>query len=95
MDETRISTVQDPASILAPKGQKGVDSATNWEEGKNITVLCTIENSGFILPIFIFPYQRMSFLLEKDGPPCAVHQCQKSGWTNEDFFAVWLTLRRI
>jgi hypothetical protein len=91
MDETGISTVQDPGLILPPKGQKRVGSITSWERGKNVTVICTVSaNGNFIPPMFIFPCQSMSPLLEKDGPPCAIYHCPKSGWTNEDLFVVWL-----
>jgi hypothetical protein len=91
MDETGISTVQDPGLILAPKGQKRVGSITSWERGKNVTVVCTLSaNSSLNPPMFIFPRQRMSHVLEKDVPSCAIYHCSKSGWINEDLFMVWL-----
>jgi len=91
MDETGISTVQDPGKIIAPKGQKRVGSITSWERGKNVTVICGMSSSGtYIPPTFIFPRKRMSNQLTKDGPPGALYQCTKNGWTNEEVFLEWL-----
>ncbi|XP_025420160.1 uncharacterized protein LOC112690370 [Sipha flava] len=79
MDETRISTVEDPGKIIASKGQKRVGSITSWERGKNVTVFCGMSSSGtFIPPTFIFPRKRMS------------NQLTKNGWTNEEVFLEWL-----
>lgn len=91
MDETGISTVQDPGKIIAPKGQKRVGSVTSWERGKNVTVICSMSASGtFVPPVFIFPRKRMCHQLQRNGPPGAVYQCTKNGWSNEDIFLVWL-----
>lgn len=91
MDETGISTVQEPGVVVAPKGQKRVGSVTSWERGKNITVVCCMSAAGqYVPPMFIYPRARMSPLLERDGPPGSIYACSKSGWTNEDLFIVWL-----
>lgn len=90
-DETGITTVQDPGTILASKGKKRVGSVTSWERGKLVTVMCAMSASGsFVPPMFIFPRQRMSPLLQKDGPACAIYECSKKGWTNEGIFVKWL-----
>jgi hypothetical protein len=69
MDETFMGTIQEPSSILAPKGQKRICSVTSWEWGKNVTVICAMNASGrFIPPKFIYPRQRMSPNLKKDEP---------------------------
>lgn len=91
VDETGISTVQEPEKILAKKGQKRVGSITSWEKGKTITVICAMSATGaYIPPLFIFPRQRHSTLLEKDGPPRAAYECSHNGWTNEEIFLKWL-----
>jgi hypothetical protein len=75
MDETGISTVQDPGKIIAPKGQKCVGSVTSWERGKNVTVICSMSASGtYIPPLFIFPRKRMCHQLQKNGPPGLLYQ---------------------
>jgi hypothetical protein len=54
VDETGMGTVQEPGSILAPKGQKRVGSVTSWEWGKNVTAMCVMNASDcFIPPMFI------------------------------------------
>lgn len=91
MDETGISSVQKPVHILAPKGKHQVGSATSWERGRNITVVCAMSASGsYIPPMFIYPRQRMSPLLERGGPAGSVYTCSHNGWTNEDIFLDWL-----
>lgn len=91
MDETGITTVTDPGNLIAPKGQKRVGSVTSWERGKNITVICTMNASGsYVPPVFIFPRKRMDNNLSRNGPPGALYQCSKNGWTNENIFLEWL-----
>lgn len=81
MDETGITTVQDPGNIIALKGQKHIGSITSWERGKNITVICTMSASGFFIPpMFIFPRKRMDTKLSKNGPPGAnIHALKMVG----------------
>ncbi|XP_052749766.1 uncharacterized protein LOC128200418 [Galleria mellonella] len=70
VDETGVSTVQKPGTILAKTGQKRVGTVTSWERGKTVTVVCAMSASGvYVPPMFIYPRQRHSPLLEKDGPP--------------------------
>lgn len=91
VDETGITTVQETEKIIAPKGQKRVGSVTSWERGKTVTVICAMSASGsFVPPLFIFPRQRHSPQLEKDGPLGAVYTCSHNGWTNEKLFILWL-----
>lgn len=92
VDETGITTVTDPGKVLAEKGQRRVGSVTSAERGSNITVMCAMSAAGnFIPPMFIFPRQRMTPLLEKDGPAGALYTNSKNGWINEDLFVTWLT----
>lgn len=45
--------------------------------------------SGSYIPsMFIYPRQRMSAQLSKDGPDEAIYHCSKNGWTNENLFVV-------
>ncbi|XP_074041347.1 uncharacterized protein [Leptinotarsa decemlineata] len=91
MDETGVTTVQDPGTVIAEKGQKRVGSVTSYERGKNITVICAVSAAGsYIPPMFIYPRQRMSPQLSKDGPIEAIYHCSKNGWTNQELFVTWL-----
>lgn len=68
-----------------------IGSVTNWERGKNNTVICATSASGsFILPLFISPRKRMDMKLAKNGPSVAVYECIKNGWTTDENFMKWL-----
>ena len=79
-DETGITTVQEPGTILATKGKRRVGSVTSWERGKLVTIMCAMSAAGnFVPPMFIYPHKRMSPLLKKDSPPCAIYECSPKG----------------
>ncbi|KAF2879053.1 hypothetical protein ILUMI_27147 [Ignelater luminosus] len=92
MGETGVSTVQEPGKIFAKTGQKRVGTVTSWERGKTVAVVCAMSSAGvYVPPVFIYPRQRHSSLLEKDGPPGQfIYDCSKNGWTNESLFFKWL-----
>lgn len=91
MDETGVTTVQDPGKVVSTQGKKRVGSVTSWERGKTITVICSMSAAGnYIPPMFIYPRKRMSPHLQKDGPPCALYDCTHNGWSNETMFVTWL-----
>jgi hypothetical protein len=59
--------------------------------GKNATVICAMNVAGGFIPsMFIYPRQRMSPTLKKDGPTGALYKCSKNCWTNEDLFMSWI-----
>jgi len=91
MDETGITTVQQPQTVIAAKGQKRLGAMTSGERGRTITVVCAVSAAGsFIPPMFIFPRQRMASGLSTDGPIGAIYHCSKNGWTTAELFLVWL-----
>lgn len=45
---------------------------------------------NFIPPMVIFARQRMTPLLEKDGPGGALYTNSNNGWINENLFVTWL-----
>lgn len=91
MDETGITTVQDTNRILAAKGQKRIGAVTSGERGQTTTVICAFNAAGtYVPPVFIYARQRMTPLLEGNGPPGSLYKCSKNGWTNEELFIQWL-----
>lgn len=91
VDETGISSVQDPGKVVTEKGQKRVGSITSGERGKTITAVCAVSATGVYLPpMLIYPRQRHSPALESDGPRGAIYRCSKNGWITEDLFVDWL-----
>jgi hypothetical protein len=61
MDETGVLTVQESGIILALKGQKRVGSGKE----ARLSVICAMSVAGsFMPPLFIYPQQRMTTLME-------------------------------
>lgn len=56
MDESGLTTAQNPNKIVAPRGKKQIGSITSQERGELVTFVGTISASGVsIPPLFIFP----------------------------------------
>ena len=56
VDETGLTTVQNPGKVVAPKGEKTVGKVTSAERGELITAICCMSASGTHLPpMFVFP----------------------------------------
>ena len=56
MDETGISSVQNPEKNLSGREMKQVGKLTSLEKGKTITVVCAINSIGsYILQCLYFP----------------------------------------
>lgn len=52
------------------RGKKEFGSVTSWERWKLVTVMCAMNVAGNVIPpLFIFPRNRKSPVLQKDGPP--------------------------
>ena len=91
MDETGLTTVQEPGRVIAPKGFRQVGKITSAERGVLVTLICACNAAGvFLPPMYIFPRKRMPDTLMKDAPPQAVGYANPSGWTDEELFPKWL-----
>ncbi|KAJ8946715.1 hypothetical protein NQ318_006973 [Aromia moschata] len=67
----------------------------SYLRGKTVTVICAMSASGSLIPpLFIFPLQRHSPHLEKDGPLGAVYISSHNGWTNEKIFILCMYRKR-
>lgn len=87
MDETGISTVQEPEQVVARRGDRQVGSATSGERGTLVTLACAGNALGIMIPpMFIFP--RVHFI--RDGPPGCVGTANASGWMVEEHFLEFL-----
>jgi hypothetical protein len=79
MDETGINTVQMSSTVLAEKS------------ALHITVVCGMSASGsFVPPMFIYPRQKLTKEMKKNGPAGSSYHRSKTGWINEELFVVWL-----
>lgn len=91
VDETGITNVHKPSSILAPKGQKQVGGATSGERGRTVSVCCAFNAVGsYVPPMFIFPRERMGPAFERGGPAGSLYRCSKNGWMTDHLFQDWL-----
>ena len=92
VDESGLSTVQNPQKILAQKGQHQVGKICSAERGQNITVICCVNAVGtnYIPPLFVFPRVRMNPCLMNGSPPQSIAMTSHNGWSNEEIFVKWL-----
>ena len=91
MDETGLSSVQQPVNVVAQKGKKRVGKMTSGEKGKTVTVLCAANAAGqFVPPMFIYSRARLQESLLNGAPVGSIGACTKSGWTDQTCFLTWL-----
>lgn len=56
LDETGLTTVQNPKKIISPKGVKQIGKATSAERGQLVTLIACINAIGNHIPtMLIFP----------------------------------------
>ncbi|XP_060878158.1 uncharacterized protein LOC132950650 [Metopolophium dirhodum] len=87
LDETGITTVQNPGKIVAQKGKKQVGAITSSERGTLVTMclaVSALENT--IPPMFVFPRVNYKDHFIRGGPPGCVGTSNKSGWMQGDQF---------
>jgi len=90
-DESGLTTVHVPRSIIAKKGAKQVGKMTSGEKGKTVTTVCCMSASGtFVPPFLIFPRKNMTDTLMHGAPAGAVGCASPNGWIDSDIFVRWL-----
>lgn len=91
MDETGVTTVQEPENVVAGRGVRQVGAVTSGERGTLVTVACAGNALGnMIPPMFIFPRVNFKDHFIRDGPPGCIGAANKSGWMMEDHFLQFL-----
>jgi len=91
VDETGLTTVQNPGKIVAPKGIKQVGAVTSAERGVLVTLCCAVNALGHAIPpMFIFPRVRYHERLVDGGPAGCIGASHKSGWMTKENFLVFL-----
>ncbi len=91
VDETGVTTVQNPNKVVAQTGVKQVGKATSAERGTLVTVTCAISaNGNAIPPMFVFPRVHYRDHFIKGAPPGSVGTANKSGWQTDVTFKVFL-----
>ena len=70
LNETGVTTVQDPKKVVTATGTKSVGSITSVERGEPATVLHAVYAAGHALaPVMIFPRVRYRDYFVRGGPP--------------------------
>jgi hypothetical protein len=91
IDETGISTVQNPSKVIANKGCKQVGKIVSAERGTTTTVVCAMNAAGsYIPPVFIFKRQKMNDRLMRNSPTCSLGLPSPSGWMDTDLFLKYM-----
>ena len=91
VDESGISTVQKPRTIVAPKGTKQVGAITSAERGQTVTLCGAISAVGtFVRPMFVFPRIHFKDHCIRDGPPGCCGAAHPSAWMVADLFVIFL-----
>lgn len=91
LDETGLSTVQNPPCIVAPKGAKQVGSCTSAERGNLVTIIVAVNAIGnHIPPLFIFPRVFFKDRMLIGAPSGSIGGAAPSGWSNEQLFLKFL-----
>ncbi|XP_063237415.1 uncharacterized protein LOC134539361 [Bacillus rossius redtenbacheri] len=91
VDETGVTTVQNPSKIVARKGVKQIGAMTSSERGQLVTLTVAVNAAGnAIPPMFIFPRVRYYDHFIRDGPTGCIGAANKSGWTTEVEFLLFL-----
>ncbi|XP_065317439.1 uncharacterized protein LOC135925845 [Gordionus sp. m RMFG-2023] len=89
MDETGVTTVQDPGKVIAEKGMKQVGFLTSDERGSLVTIAIAINAIGSsYVTISKNSIQRLVY---QRGPIGCIGAGNGSGWMQENEFLIFLT----
>ncbi|XP_027852688.2 uncharacterized protein LOC114131625 [Aphis gossypii] len=92
LDETGITTVQNPYKIVAQKGKKQIGAITSAERGTLVTMCLAVSEVGnAIPPMFIFPRVNFKDHFIRGGPPGCIGTSNKSGWMQREEFLKFIT----
>ena len=91
MNETGLTTVQNPPKGIAEKRAKQVGQVTSAERGTLVTVCVAIKAIGNDVPHFlIFPRVNFKEWMTKGAPSGTVGAAHQTGWMTSDVFLQWL-----
>ena len=91
VDETGVTTVQNPKRVVTAKGTKNVGSITSAERGELVTAVYSVCASGSVVPpLLIFPRKNFYEHFICGGPEGCIGAATSSGWINEKAFLKYL-----
>ena len=87
MDETGLTTVQNPNRVVARRGVKQLGKMTSGERGTLVTMALAVSATGNVVPlIFIFPRVKYHDHFVSNVPPGSIGDANPSGWMTEKTF---------
>ncbi|XP_067944474.1 uncharacterized protein [Watersipora subatra] len=87
LDETGVTTVQNPGKVISVMGKKQVGATASQERGELVTMCCAVNAIGNSLPPFyIFPRVNMKQHFLNGAPASAKGVACKTGYMNSDIF---------
>jgi hypothetical protein len=91
VDETAVTTVQEPVKMLARKGVEQVGAMTSAERGSLVTMdLAASASENSIPPFFVFPRKNYKGYFITNGPEGSAGSANKSGWMTRDNFLLFM-----
>lgn len=91
VDETGVTTVQNPSKIIAEKGKKQVGAVTSTERGTLVTVCVAVNATGnCVPPMFVFPRKTFHDYFLRGGPAGCVGAANGSGWMQKEEFLTFM-----
>ena len=91
LDETGVTTVQNPQKIVTARGAKNVGSVTSGERGELVTAIYAVCANGTVIPpMLIFPRKNYREHFIQGGPQGCVGKANPSGWTSAAIFVEYL-----
>lgn len=91
MDETGVTTVQNPNRVVARRGYKQIGSIVSAERGTLVTIASAVSAIGnSIPPFFIFPRVHFKTHFLNSAPPGSSGAANPSGWMQESHFLEFL-----
>ena len=91
LDETGVTSVQNPKRIVTVKGTRKVGSITSADGGQLVTVVYSIYANGNVVPpMLIFPRKNYRNHFVRGGPQSSIGKANPSGWINEKLFIEYL-----
>lgn len=91
VDESGLTTVQNPKKIISPRGVKQIGKVTSAERGQLVTLIASINAIGnHIPPMLIFPRVHFKEFMLRGAPAGTIGGANQSGWSNDDLFLKFL-----
>lgn len=91
VDETGLTTVQQPGNVYAETGQKQVGGIVSAERGTLVTMINAINAVGnSVPPYFVFPRVHFRDFMLGGAPPGSDGTANPSGWSTEAIFLKYM-----